>query len=72
MRYDLLASTFSGFSREHGIIVFRPEGHRISLHLSDPRYSFAMVEWSGVNPATTWATANATATWSDVVLATDI
>lgn len=47
-----------------------PEGHRLTLHLSDPRYSFAMAEWADIGGAVTWSAA--TAIWSDVVLASDI
>lgn len=47
-----------------------PDGHRLTLHLSDPRYSFAMAQWSDISGSITWA--DAVAAWSDVVLASDI
>lgn len=47
-----------------------PEGHRLTLHLSDPRYSFAMAQWSDISGSKTWSAA--VATWSDVVLASNI
>lgn len=49
-----------------------PDGYRLTLNLSDPRFSYAMAQWSDISGALTWAAANPTATWADVVLATDI
>lgn len=49
-----------------------PIGHRITLNLSDPRFSYAMVPWSDVSGSLTWGTANVNVTWSDAVLASDL
>lgn len=46
-----------------------PEGHRLTLYLSDPRYSYAMVPWADAGSAT-WSAA--VPTWSDAVLASDL
>lgn len=49
-----------------------PLGHRITLNLSDPRFSYAMASWSDVSGSLTWGTANVNVTWSDAVLASDL
>lgn len=46
-----------------------PEGHRLTLYLSDPRYSYAMAPWSDAGSAT-WSAA--IPSWSDAVLASDL
>lgn len=52
--------------------VHDPTGHRITLNLSDPRYSYAMAQWSDVSGALTWAGVSTTVTWADIVLAADL
>jgi hypothetical protein len=49
-----------------------PDGHRITLNLSDPRFSYAMTDWAGVDIALAWSGVNVNVTWSDIVLATDL
>jgi hypothetical protein len=49
-----------------------PDAHTLTLHLSDPRYSFAMAEWGDVSGSLTWSAVRAGATWSDIVLPTDL
>lgn len=48
------------------------DAHTLTLHLSDPRYSFAMAEWGDIDGALTWAAARATTTWADVILPADL
>lgn len=49
-----------------------PLGHRLTLNLSDPRFSYAMAAWADVSGALTWGTTNPSVTWSDAVLASDL
>ena len=47
------------------------DGYRLTLALSDPRYSYAMLEWDGAGTAT-WGGVPITTTWSDVILQSDL
>jgi hypothetical protein len=49
-----------------------PDAHVITLHLSDPRYSFAMAEWGEISGTLTWGAVRATTTWADAVLPYDL
>jgi hypothetical protein len=52
--------------------TYTPDGHRMILHLSDPRFSFAMADWGQLDTALIWGDVNATVAWSDLVLPADI
>lgn len=52
--------------------TYSPSGHRMTLYLSDPRFSFALADWGQIDTAVTWADVNATVAWSDIVLPADI
>jgi hypothetical protein len=47
------------------------DGYRLTLALSDPRYSYAMLEWDGAGTAD-WQNVPITTTWSDVILQSDL
>jgi hypothetical protein len=47
------------------------DGYRLTLALSDPRYSYAMLEWQGAGAAD-WANVPITTTWSDVILQSNL
>jgi len=47
------------------------DGYRLTLALSDPRYSYAMLQWDQAGTAT-WAGVPITTTWSDVILQSDL
>lgn len=48
------------------------ETHILTLALSDPRASFATVQWQDITPTRTWDDINPTITWADVTLDTDL
>lgn len=56
-----------GWSESH-----TPQGYFLTLSLSDPRYSYAMAQWSEVDAALTWGSVNATVQWYNVVLPGDL
>jgi hypothetical protein len=47
-------------------------GHRITLFLSDPRYSYAMAAWEDIDPALAWSGVDPAVSWADIVLASDL
>lgn len=51
---------------------FRPDQHRISFSLSDPRSSFGTAAWSSISGTKTWGAVNAARKWFDIVNATDV
>jgi hypothetical protein len=52
--------------------TFDPIGHRMTLSLSDPRYSNAGVSWGEAPTAATWATIPASNTWADIIVPGDL
>mgnify|MGYP001429852385 CR=1 FL=1 len=48
------------------------ESHILTLALSDPRASFATVQWSAVTGTRTWSNIHATVPWTDVTADTDL
>lgn len=48
------------------------ESHVLSLALSDPRASFATVQWVAVTGTRTWSNIRATVPWADVTADTDL
>jgi hypothetical protein len=52
--------------------TFTPGRHLVTLSLSDPRYSYQTVPWSGVEPTLTWGNVNTTIQWYNVVNADDL
>lgn len=51
---------------------YTEDGHRLTLALSDPRYSYATVSWSQAPATATWGGVPATKKWSDIVLPSDL
>jgi hypothetical protein len=47
------------------------DGYRLTLALSDPRYSYAMLTWAEAGTAD-WANVPITTTWSDVILQSNL
>ena len=47
------------------------DGYRLTLALSDPRYSYAMLEWDGAGAAD-WVNVPLATTWSDVILQSNL
>jgi len=47
------------------------DGYRLTLALSDPRYSYAMLQWDEAGAAD-WQNVPITTTWSDVILQSDL
>lgn len=47
------------------------DGYRLTLALSDPRYSYAMLPWDEAGAAD-WANVPIATTWSDVILQSDL
>ncbi|CAB4180055.1 hypothetical protein UFOVP1214_18 [uncultured Caudovirales phage] len=47
------------------------DGYRLTLALSDPRYSYAMLQWNQAGTAD-WANVPIATTWSDVILQSDL
>lgn len=56
-----------GWSESH-----TPGGYFLTLSLSDPRYSYAMANWSEIDPALLWSGVNGSIQWYDVVLPSDL
>jgi len=52
--------------------VYTPGQHILTVSLSDPRYSYAVVQWGQVSPTLTWGTTNASVQWYNVVLPSDL
>lgn len=52
--------------------TYTPGEHRLSLSLSDPRYSYAVVAWGEAPAAAAWSGIPASKTWADIVLPTDL
>lgn len=52
--------------------TYTPGTHRLSLSLSDPRYSYAVVSWGEAPPTAVWANVPAANDWADIVLPTDL
>lgn len=52
--------------------TFRPDQHRITFSLSDPRSSFGTAAWSAINASKTWGAVNASRKWFDIVNASDV
>jgi len=52
--------------------TYTPGRHLVTLSLSDPRYSYQTVPWSGVDATLTWGNVNTTIQWYNVVNADDL
>lgn len=52
--------------------TYTPGEHRLSLSLSDPRYSYAVVTWGEAPVAATWGGIPAANDWADIVLPSDL
>jgi hypothetical protein len=65
------ASTYLGVV-EGWAETYGPDGHTLTLSLSDPRYSYAMLEWIAVPGTLTWAAVDPTVIFADVILPTDL
>ena len=57
---------------EGWIETYTPGQHRLTLSLSDPRFSYQVVRWDEVDPVLTWAGVDPTVQWYNVVAATDL
>ena len=51
---------------------YMPDGHLLTLSLSDPRFSYGMCAWSEISTVITWSTMNQTVQWFDVVLPSNL
>lgn len=51
---------------------YTPDGHILTLSLSDSRYSYAMAKWSDVSGSLTWGGVSLTIKWYDVVVPSDL
>ena len=51
---------------------YTPDGHILTLSLSDPRYSYAMATWGDVDPALVWSGVSGSIQWYNVVLPSDL
>lgn len=56
-----------GWTDHYGI-----DGYFLSISLSDPRYSYAVLRWSEVTVTETWGTVNPTVQWFNVVNNSDL
>ncbi len=56
-----------GWSDHYG-----PEGYFLTLSLSDPRYSYAVLNWGDVTATKTWAQTDSTVQWYNVVQNADL
>ena len=52
--------------------TYTPDGHVITFSISDPRYSYQTVTWSGVDAALTWSAVDPAIIWYNVVNAGDL
>ena len=52
--------------------TYTPGLHRLTLSLSDPRFSYQVVRWSEVSAVLTWAGVEPTVQWYNVVAAADL
>lgn len=52
--------------------TYTPGEHRLSLSLSDPRYSYAVVTWGEAPAAATWGGVPVGNDWADIVLPSDL
>jgi len=52
--------------------TYTPGSHRLSLSLSDPRYSYAVVTWAEAPATADWANVPAGNDWSEIILPTDL
>ena len=57
---------------EGWIETYTPGQHRLTLSLSDPRFSYQVVRWNEVSAVLTWAGVDPTVQWYNVVAATDL
>lgn len=48
--------------------TYNIDGYRITLALSDPRFSYAMVAWGEVSPTAQWGNVPVATTWADAIL----
>lgn len=51
---------------------YTPDGHVLTLSLSDPRYSYAMAKWSEVSASLAWSGVSGSIQWFNVVLPSDL
>ena len=52
--------------------TYTPGQHILTLSISDPRYSYQTVTWTGVNAALTWGAVNPDVIWYNVVTSDDL
>lgn len=52
--------------------TFTPNKHRITLSISNPRWSGSTAPWSAISGTKTWASVNAARHWYDIVAASDV
>jgi hypothetical protein len=52
--------------------TYTPGLHRLTLSLSDPRFSYQVVRWNEVSAVLTWAGVDPTVQWYNVVTAADL
>jgi len=52
--------------------TYNLDGYRLTLSLSDPRYSYAMVSWGEVSPTAQWGNVPLATTWADAVLPSNL
>jgi hypothetical protein len=52
--------------------TYTPGHHRLTLSLSDPRFSYQVVRWDEVDPVLTWAGVDLTVQWYNVVTSADL
>jgi hypothetical protein len=67
----------SPYTQFQGIVegwseTYLPGSHVLTLSLSDPRYSYQVVEWDELDPAIEWGQVNPEITWYAVVNADDL
>jgi hypothetical protein len=67
----------SPYTQFQGIVegwseTYLPGSHVLTLSLSDPRYSYQVVEWDELDPAIEWGQVNPDITWYAVVNADDL
>lgn len=67
----------SPFTQFQGIVegwseTYTPGQHILTLSLSDPRYSYQVVEWGEIDPALAWENVDTTIEWYNVVVPDDL